>query len=378
MSRIYLSPPHLDGAELDLVKRVFASNWIAPVGPDIDAFEREFAEAIEVEAASALSSGTAGLHLALRLLGVGDGDVVLCSNLTFAASAFAIRYVGAEPVFVGSDACTWNMSPEVFAEALAHLRSQGVRPKAAIVVDLYGQSADWSAIQETSEDYEVALIEDAAEALGATYKDKPVGGFGAFGVFSFNGNKIITTSGGGMLVSNDEEAIQRARKLSSQAREEAPHYEHEEIGYNYRLSNVLAAIGRGQLQVLQDRVSARRRVFGWYRDLLGDLPGMDFMPEAEYGRCNRWLTCLTIDPAAFGADHETIRLALDVENIESRPVWKPMHLQPVFAGARVFGGAVDESLFAQGLCLPSGSALSREDVERISGIVRQCCRAMRS
>ena len=370
--RIFLSPPHMGGVEKNRVSEVFASNWIAPVGPDVDAFEREFAEAVGVGSAAALSSGTAALHLALQLLGVGSGDLVLCSNLTFAASAFAVRYVGAEPVFVDCDESTWNMSPGLLREALEWLSAKGKLPKAVIVVDLYGQSADWDPIRELCGEFSVPIIEDAAEALGATYKDQPVGKFGEFGVFSFNGNKIITTSGGGMLVSDDQAGIARARKLASQAREDEPHYEHLEIGYNYRLSNVLAAIGRGQLQVLDDRVAARRRVFDWYKDLLQDLPGLQFMAEADYGRSTRWLTCLNIDPVEFGSTREEIRLALEVENIESRPVWKPMHLQPVFADCRVFGGEISEELFVNGLCLPSGSALTKADVLRVAQIVRTC------
>jgi len=372
MSRVFLSPPHLGESELELVKGVFASNWIAPVGPDVEAFEREFAETVGVGSSAALSSGTAALHLALRLLGVGQGDLVLCSNLTFAASAFAIHYVGAEPVFVDCDSSTWNMDPGLLGEALETLAGEGTLPKAAIVVDLYGQSADWKPIQEACARFGVPIVEDAAEALGATYGDTPLGRFGQFGVFSFNGNKIITTSGGGMLVSDDESAIVKARKLASQAREDAPHYEHTEIGYNYRLSNVLAAIGRGQLRVLEDRVAARRRIFDWYQEFLGDLPGVRFMPEAEYGRSTRWLTCLTVDPRDFGADREEIRLALEIDDIEARPVWKPMHMQPVFQGARIFGGPVAEELFEKGLCLPSGSAMTKSEVERVSGIVRGC------
>ncbi len=372
MSRVFLSPPHLGESELELVKGVFASNWIAPVGPDVEAFEREFAETVGVGSAAALSSGTAALHLALKLLGVGTGDLVICSNLTFAATAFAIHYVGAEPVFVDCDSSTWNMDPGLLGEALETLAGEGTLPKAAIVVDLYGQSADWEPIQEACARFGVPIVEDAAEALGATYGDTPLGRFGQFGVFSFNGNKIITTSGGGMLVSDDKSAIVKARKLASQAREDAPHYEHTEIGYNYRLSNVLAAIGRGQLRVLEDRVAARRRIFDWYQEFLGDLPGVRFMPEAEYGRSTRWLTCLTVDPRDFGAAREEIRLALEIDDIEARPVWKPMHMQPVFQGARIFGGSVAEELFEKGLCLPSGSAMTKSEVERVSKIVRGC------
>ena len=363
----------MSGDEKEFVAGAFDSNWIAPLGPHVDAFEREFAEEVGVPHAAALSSGTAALHLALRLLDVGPGDLVLCPTLTFAASAFAITYVGAEPVFVDSEASTWNMDPALLEEALETLNGEGRPPKAVMVVDLYGQSASWDPILRACEKYGVPAIEDAAEALGATYRGESVGGFGSFGVFSFNGNKIITTSGGGMLVSDDSEAIQRARKLANQAREPEPHYEHVEIGYNYRLSNVLAAIGRAQLRVLDERVAARRRIFDWYSELLGDLPGIEFMPEADFGQSTRWLTCLTIHPSAFGATREEVRMALAAADIDARPVWKPMHLQPVFNGCRCFGGGVSEDLFDRGLCLPSGSALSREDVERVAGIVRDCC-----
>jgi len=375
VSRIYLAPPHMSGTELDMVREAFESNWIAPLGPHVDAFEQEFAEVVEVGHGVALSSGTAALHLALLLLGVGAGDEVFCSDLTFAATAFAITYVGASPVFLDCDRGSWNMDPGLFEEALEARARRGKLPKAVIVVDLYGQSADWDPILAACEQCGVPVIEDAAEALGATYKGRPVGGFGRFGVFSFNGNKIITTSGGGMLVSGDGDAVARARFLATQARDPAPHYQHSEIGYNYRMSNILAAIGRGQLRVLAERVEDRRRTFSWYQELLGNLPGLAFMPEAEYGRPTRWLTCLTIDPKAYGATREEVRLALEAENIEARPVWKPMHLQPVFEGCETVGGAVSEELFELGLCLPSGSALNRGDVERIAGIVRRQSRS---
>lgn len=374
MSRIYLSPPHLGGRELELVHEVFASNWIAPVGPQVDAFERELGQVVGVPHVAALSSGTAALHLALRLLGVGPGDRVLCSDLTFAASAFAVRYQGAEPVFVDADRATWQMDPELLAAELADAARRGETPKAAIVVDLYGQSADWEPVLTACEAHGVPVIEDAAEALGATYRKRPLGGFGRFGVFSFNGNKILTTSGGGALVSHDGAAIAEARKLASQAREPLAHYEHATVGYNYRLSNVLAAIGRGQLTVLAERVAARRRIFELYRRDLGNLPGLEFMPEAGYGRSTRWLTCLTIDPERFGADREDVRRALEAADIEARPVWKPMHLQPVFAGCRFRGGAVAEELFERGLCLPSGSSLGEDERRRVVEIVRSCRR----
>ncbi len=371
MSRIYLSPPHVSGRELEFVTDAIESNWLAPLGPHVDAFECALAKTVGMAHAAALSSGTAALHLALVLLGVGPGDRVIVSDLTFAATAFAVRYVGAEPVFVDADPGTWNVHPGLVAEALEAEARRGRPPKAAVFVDLYGQSVDWQPVREACARWDVPIVEDAAEALGATYRGDPVGGFGDFGVFSFNGNKIITTSGGGMLVSNDAAAIARARKLASQAREPVPHYEHVELGFNYRLSNVLAAIGRAQLATLADRVERRRRVFDWYRELLGDLPGVAFMPEADYGRSSRWLTCVTVDPAQFGATREDIRRALEAEDIEARPVWKPMHMQPVFADCRVYGGAVGEQLFATGLCLPSGGAMRRQDVERIAGIIRR-------
>ncbi len=371
MSRIYLSPPHMDGGEFQLLRDAFESNWIAPLGPHVDAFEKEFSEVVEVPHAAALSSGTGGLHLALLLLGVGEGDEVLCSDLTFAATAFAITYVGAKPVFIDCDRTTWNMDPTLLEEALDCGARKGKLPKAVIVVDLYGQSADWDPILAACERYDVPVIEDAAEALGATYKGRPVGGFGRFGVFSFNGNKIITTSGGGMLVSDDSGSIERARFLATQARDPAPHYQHSTIGFNYRMSNLLAAVGRGQLRVLERRVEARRRIFDRYAQALVDLPGVEFMPDAAFGQSSRWLTCLTIDPEVSGVNRETVRLVLEERDIESRPVWKPMHLQPAFSGCRVFGGSVGGSLFKDGLCLPSGSNLGRDAQDRIVDNVRQ-------
>ena len=370
MSRVYLSPPHMSGEELELVREAFESNWIAPLGPQVDAFERELAERVGVGHAAALSSGTAALHLAFRLLGVAPGDEVLCPTLTFAGSAFPILYVGARPVFLDVHPATWNLDPALLAEELAGRARSGRLPAAVVTVDLYGQPCEHEAILAACGEHGVPVVEDAAEALGATYRGRSVGGFGRFGVFSFNGNKIITTSGGGALVSDDADAIARARKLASQAREAFPHYEHRELGYNYRLSNLLAAVGRGQLRALDERVAARRRTFELYRAALGDLPGIDFMPEAPEGRSNRWLTCLTVDPEAFGADREAIRRALEKVDIESRPVWKPMHLQPVFAGCEVRGGEVAAGIFARGLCLPSGSSLTDSDRERVVEVVR--------
>lgn len=367
--RIYLSPPHMSGEELELVREAFASNWIAPLGPHVDGFEKEVAEYSGVPHAAALSSGTAAIHLALRLLNIRPGDRVLCSSFTFIASAAPILYEGATPVFIDADSQTWNMDARLLREELHASAARGTLPKAAIVVDLYGQCADYDAILATCAEYSVPVLEDAAEALGATYKGKAAGGFGAFGVFSFNGNKIITTSGGGMLVSGDGELVEKARFLATQARDPAPHYQHSSVGFNYRMSNVLAAIGRGQLRALPGFIAARRGNNEYYRAALGDLPGVDFMPIADYGTPNYWLTCLTIDADQFGTTREEVRLALEKENIESRPVWKPLHLQPLFEGCEMRGGKVGEEIFERGLCLPSGSALRKSDLERITNII---------
>jgi dTDP-4-amino-4,6-dideoxygalactose transaminase len=373
MGRIYLSPPHQSGREREFVEDAIASNWIAPLGPHVDAFEQEIADVIRVPYAVALSSGTAALHLAARLAGVERGDEIICPSLTFSATINPVVYEGARPIFVDCDAGSWNMDPELLAEELRDRARMGRMPRAVVVVDLYGQSADYDRIMPTCEEYGIPIIEDAAEALGATYKGNPVGRFGQCAAFSFNGNKIITTSGGGMLVSQDAEFVRNARFLATQARDPAAHYQHSTIGYNYRLSNILAAIGRAQLRVLEERVEARRRIFDTYVELLDDLPGVAFMPEAPYGHSNRWLTCLTIEPAEFGATREDVRLALEAEDIEARPVWKPMHLQPVFKDCRVRGGDVSKNIFENGLCLPSGSAMSREQIERVASVVRRSC-----
>ncbi len=363
--QIFLSTPHMGDRELEFVKEAFDTNWIAPVGPHIDAFEQEFCEVTGCGHAAAMNSGTAALHLALKLVGVEYGDEVFCSTLTYVASANAITYLGAKPVFIDSDRISWNMNPELLCAALARRAHIGKLPKAVVLVHLYGQSADIEPILSACDRYSIPLIEDAAEALGATYKGRFAGTFGRIGIYSFNGNKIITTSGGGMLVSDDSAVVAKARFLATQARDPAPYYQHSEIGYNYRLSNVLAGIGRAQLQLLSDRVAARRRNFEIYASALGHLPGIEFMPEAGFGRATRWLSCLTIDPVAFGADREQIRLALAEQHIETRPVWKPLHLQPVFAKCECIGGVVAEDLFARGLCLPSGSNLTNEDLERV-------------
>jgi dTDP-4-amino-4,6-dideoxygalactose transaminase len=365
VARIYLSPPHVTGREAELVAEAIASNWIAPLGPQVDAFERELAAVAGVEHAVALSSGTAALHLALVVCGIGAGDEVACSSFTFAASANAITYTGATPFFVDSDAATWTIDPELLERGLRDRRAAGANVRAVLAVDLYGQCCDYDALREICQGHEVVLVQDAAESLGATHRGAPAGGQGALAAFSFNGNKIITTSGGGMLVSQDRDWVEHARKLSTQARQPVPHYEHVEVGFNYRMSNLLAALGRGQLESLPERVATRRHIRDRYRELLDGTPGIEFMPEAPYGTTNAWLTCIVVDPDTFGADREAIRLALEVEDIEARPLWKPMHLQPVFAASPAFGGDVSARLFERGLCLPTGSSLTDADQDRV-------------
>jgi dTDP-4-amino-4,6-dideoxygalactose transaminase len=369
--RIYLSPPHLGTDELELVQDAIASNWIAPLGPHVDAFEREFAALVGVPHAVALYSGTAAIHLALRLLGLRPGEEVLCSSLTFIASASPIVYEGGQPVFLDAEESTWNLDPDLLEQELAACAARGRLPRAVIVVDLYGQSADYDRIGAACSRHGVPIVSDAAESLGATYRGRMAGTLGTLGTFSFNGNKIITTSGGGMLISENRGLIEQARFLATQARDPAPHYQHSVVGYNYRLSNLLAAVGRGQLRVLSERIEARRRNRAYYEAALRDLPGIAFMPQAPYGEANCWLTCIRVDPEAFGATREDIRLVLEAADIESRPVWKPLHLQPAFAGCRTRGGAVAQAIFEQGLCLPSGSRLTGRDLDRIVRIVRR-------
>ena len=368
---ILLSTPHIGDRELKFVQEAFDTNWIAPVGPHIDAFEREFARVVGSDYAAALSSGTAALHLALKLVGVTAGDEVFCSTFTFIASVSPITYLGAKPVFIDSDRTSWNMDPELLAKALAQKDRQGKLPKAVVVVHLYGQCADLEPISQLCARYNIPLIEDAAEALGATYKNTSPGTWGRAGIFSFNGNKIITTSGGGMLVSNDGATIDKAKFLATQARDPEPHYEHTEIGFNYRLSNICAGIGRGQLTVLQERIAARRRNFDFYQKALSDLPGIEFMPEADFGTSTRWLSCVTFDPHVGGIDREEIRLKLLEQKIETRPVWKPMHLQPVFVGSECINNGIAEDLFQKGLCLPSGSNLTEAELARVTAEIRR-------
>jgi dTDP-4-amino-4,6-dideoxygalactose transaminase len=370
-ARIYLSPPDVGPEERRLVEEAFATNWIAPVGPHLSAFEREMCEASGLKAALCLSSGTAALHLAVRLLGVEAGDEVFCSTFTFVASANPIVYQGARPVFIDSEERSWNMDPELLRIALADRSEAGRLPRAIIVTDLFGQCAEWEVLSRVAAEYGVPVIEDAAEAVGATYRGRWAGGFGRLGVYSFNGNKIITTSGGGMLVSDNPELIEHAAKLSTQAREPAPHFQHTELGYNYRLSNVLAGIGRGQLRSLASKVERRRQIFDFYQAALEDFPGVRFMPEPAGMRSNRWLTCLTIDPQASAVRPADLMAALADDNIEARPLWKPLHLQPLFRGVDSYGGAVSERLFERGVSLPSGSAMTDGDLQRVVEIIRR-------
>jgi dTDP-4-amino-4,6-dideoxygalactose transaminase len=373
MKRIYLSPPDLSRLDRELVVEALESGWVAPLGPHVDAFEREVAAVAGVPHAVALSSGTAALHLSLAALGIGSGDDVLTSTLTFAATANAIAYVGATPVFIDVSPQTWTIDPDLLEEEIVGRVCAGRRPAAVIAVDLYGQCCDYDRIAALCERHGVPLIEDAAESLGSSYRDRPAGGFGACGIFSFNGNKIITTSGGGMLVSRSRAIVERARHLATQARDQAPHYEHSEIGFNYRLSNLLAALGRGQLKSLVTKVERRRGIRRAYIDAFGGFDGIDFLHEADYGRSNAWLTCITVDPQRLGATREEIRLHLESRNIESRPVWKPMHLQPVFRSCRVRGGEVARRLFEQGLCLPSGSGLTAAEQALVIEAVEERC-----
>jgi len=362
----------MSGEELQLVKEAFDSNYIAPVGPMIDSFEREFSEYTKIPHCLCLSSGTAAMHLALLGVGVGAGDLVLASTLTFIGSVSPATFLGAELVFIDSDEDSWNMSPSLLAEEIKRCVDSGRIPKAVVPTDLYGQCADLEQILAVCEPYGIPVISDAAEAVGATYKGQSAGYHARAAVFSFNGNKIITSSGGGILASHDKEFIDRARYLSTQARDPVIHFEHQEIGFNYRMSNVVAAIGLGQLRALDTRVEQTRAVFKRYEESLSGLPGLTMMSEMETGKCNRWLTVILVDEAQFGASPEAIRLALDAENIEARPVWKPMHMQPVFKGTRCVGGEVSERYFSTGLCLPSGSEMTGSDLDRVCSMIKAC------
>lgn len=370
MHRILLSVPHMGGSERRYVEEAFASNWLSTVGPNISAFEQEF-EALVGLPAVAVSSGTAAIHLALRLLGVKSGDSVFCQDLTFVATANPIRYLGAEPVFIDSNHETWNMDPQLLADALGQQARKNQLPRAVIVVDLFGQSADMKPLLEICRRYEVPLLEDAAEALGGAYRNRPAGTWGDIGVFSFNGNKIITTTGGGMLVSSNKEWVDKARYWSAQARCPGIAYEHSEIGYNYRMSNVLAGVGRGQLEVLPIRVKQRRAVAFRYREAFSDVKGITFMPQADYGLHTNWLSCFLIDQEKFGHSRDELIVILDAAGVEARPVWKPMHLQKLYQDCPRYGGTVAEHLFAEGICLPSSSSLTPQEQTYIVNVVRK-------
>ncbi len=370
--KIYLSPPHMSGNERKYVEEAFESNWIAPLGPNLDAFESSLAEYCGVEHVVALSSGTAAIHLALIMLGVGPGDEVVASSFTFSATINPILYQGATPVLIDSEPETWNMCPELLSTAIKERLKKGKKPKAIIPVHLYGMPANMDKIMKVAEHYEVPVIEDAAEALGSRFKNRPVGSFGKAGVLSFNGNKIITTSGGGALISNDEKFIAEACFLAAQARDKAAHYQHSQIGYNYRMSNVLAGIGRGQMEVLEQRVEQKRDNYHSYKASLNDIVGISFIEEPDPNYfSNRWLTTILIDPEKAGTTMEEIYTVLQSDNIDCRPLWKPMHLQPVFSYYPMYLNGISERLFKQGLCLPSGSGLSENDRNRILHIIRK-------
>ena len=362
----------MGGSEQQYVSQAFETNWIAPLGPHVDGFEKQLQDYLGIGHAAALTSGTSALHLALIQAGVESGDYVLCSSFTFSASANPIVYQGAIPVFIDSEKTSWNMDPDLARKAILKLHSQGKKPKALVLVHLYGMPAPMEPFLEICREFQMVLIEDAAEALGSTWKGKAMGTFGDFGVLSFNGNKIITTSGGGALVSDNADAIQKARFLSTQARDPAPHYQHSQIGYNYRMSNVLAGIGRGQMEVLPERIQKRRENHSYYQQELGPLSGISFLPEPEGAFSNRWLTCILVDDEKSGGiSREDIRIHLEKDNIESRPLWKPMHMQPIFSDYPFFSSGIAEYLFETGLCLPSGSNLTIADLQRVSGRIKE-------
>jgi len=362
VSRVWLSSPHLGDKELKYVKEAFDTNWVAPLGPNVDEFERQIAENIGVKSAAALSSGTAALHLALTMLNIKTGDLVICQSFTFAASAFPIAYCHAEPIFVDSEKDTWNMDPQLLIEAIEDCISAGKKPAAIIIVHLYGMPAKMNEIVSIAQKYEIPIVEDAAEALGSTYHGKACGSFGDFGILSFNGNKIITTSGGGALVSNNDEMVKKARFLSTQAKEPFPYYLHKEIGFNYRMSNICAGIGRGQMEVLSDRVQKRRENFEFYKASLSNIEGIFFLEEPNGFFSNRWLTTILFDEKYFEVGtNEKVRQELEKINIETRPLWKPLHQQPIYEKQKAFCNGVSDKLFATGLCLPSGSNISDEN-----------------
>ncbi|MDZ4070727.1 MAG: DegT/DnrJ/EryC1/StrS family aminotransferase [Sediminibacterium sp.] len=371
--KIWLSSPHMGGSEEKFVKDAFDSNWVAPLGPNVNGFESDIESYLGIKYAAALSSGTAAIHLALVLLEVGYGDEVLCQSFTFSASANPIVYQGATPIFIDSEESTWNMNPFYLRKAIQERMAIGKKPKAIILVHLYGMPANLTEILAIAEEYEIPLIEDAAEALGSSFNGKKCGTFGRFGILSFNGNKIITTSGGGALVANDKEAIEKARFLATQARDPTPHYQHSSIGYNYRMSNISAGIGRGQMEVIDERIAQRRAINAKYKTLLSEVTGVTFQQEKdERVFSNYWLTSVLIDPKLTGGfDREMLRLEFDKENIESRPLWKPMHLQPIFRDTLFFGDGTSERLFTNGLCLPSGSNLTMQELDRVFEVLKK-------
>ncbi|MFT3909002.1 MAG: DegT/DnrJ/EryC1/StrS family aminotransferase [Ferruginibacter sp.] len=371
MERVWLSSPHMGEMEKVYVAEAFATNWVAPLGPNVDAFEKQLSEYVGVKGTVSLSSGTGALHLALKILGVKNGDIVLCQSFTFAASAFPINYCGAIPVFIDSERETWNMDPILLEAAIKDQLSKGKKPAAIMVVHLYGMPAKIDEIVAIANTYDIPLIEDAAEALGSTYKGKACGSLGQVGILSFNGNKIITTSGGGALTSNDEEIVKKARHLSAQAKEPAAFYLHKEIGYNYRLSNVLAGIGRGQMEVLPERIQRRREIFEFYKAELGNIDGIEFLAEPAGSISNRWLTTVLFDKKLGEGINEKIRLELEKQNIETRALWKPLHQQPVFENCEVYNNGIADELFAEGLCLPSGSNTSDVNLEKVVSEIKR-------
>jgi len=368
--KIWLSSPHMGESEQRYIKEAFDSNWIAPLGPNVTAFEKELSQYLNVDNVAALSSGTAAIHLALVILGVRIGDEVISSSFTFSATVNPIVYQGATPVLIDSEEDSWNMSPELLEEAIIDRVSKGKKPKAIIIVHLYGMPAKIDKLLDIANKFKIPVIEDAAEALGSKYKGKACGSFGAMGILSFNGNKIITTSGGGALISNNAGYIKKTKFLSTQARDNAPHYQHSQIGYNYRMSNVLAGIGRGQLEVIEERIKRRREINQWYREILGNIPGISFQTEpTNQFFSNYWLTTITIDPNLVKTDCETLYLAFKNENIEARPLWKPMHLQPIFKNTPYYKNGICENLFNNGLCLPSGSNMTIDEMSRIKNVL---------
>jgi len=368
--KIWMSSPHMGGAEEGFVKEAFDTNWIAPLGPNVNGFEHDLELFLgHGSHVAALSSGTAGIHLGLVLLGVKAGDEVICQSMTFSATANPISYIGAVPVFVDSEKETWNMSPQLLEEAIEDRIAKGKKPKAVMPVHLYGMPADMPGINSIAHKYGIPVLEDAAEALGSSIHGRRCGTLADISVLSFNGNKIITTSGGGALVSANESVIKDARFLATQARDDAPHYQHSRIGYNYRMSNLCAGVGRGQMQVLADRIAKRREIYKQYHTLLSGRKGVSFANEPDGYFSNRWLSTILIDPKVAGASREDLRLALEKENIESRPLWKPMHLQPVFEGCAFYGDGTSDQLFANGLCLPSGSNMTAGGMERVVEVI---------